>query len=154
MSLTAADLELHAKLRIPSDLLQRARVRRVSDPEAREVLGLNGKAGDFSGIEYPYLNPLTGHRGTSRVRRDHPEIENGKPKNKYMSGFGDNRHILFPTWGRRTVGGCDRPRYGRRVGKKRARGHGGQSADWTTRAPDRARGLLGVSRAPRKDHRR
>ena len=32
---------------------------------------------------------------THRLRRDHPEIEHGKPKNKYLSAYGDRRHLYL-----------------------------------------------------------
>ena len=95
--LTVADIERHARLGIPDVLLAAAHVRRVSDREARELLALNGKAGDFGGIEYPYLHPLTGYRVTSRVRRDHPpQKADGSPEGKYISGYGDHRYLYFP----------------------------------------------------------
>jgi hypothetical protein len=95
MTLTAADLEFHRKLGIDLDLLVRQQVRRVDDGEARELLNLTGKHGDFSGIEYPYLDPHTGRRVTSRIRRDRPELEHGRPKMKYCSPFGDRKHLYF-----------------------------------------------------------
>ena len=33
---------------------------------------------------------------TARVRRDNPEIEDGKIKDKYISAYGDGRHLYFP----------------------------------------------------------
>jgi hypothetical protein len=93
--LTAADLELHRQLGIEIDLLVHHQVRRVDDRRARELLNIGRKHGDFSGIEYPYLDPHTGRRVTSRVRRDRPEVEQGRPKAKYCSPFGDRKHLYF-----------------------------------------------------------
>ena len=96
-NLATADLKLHADLGIPPSLLAAAQVRRVTDFEAREVLAVNGKAGNLAGLEYPYIDPDTGQRVTSRVRRDHPPVKpDGSPEAKYMSGYGDNRHLYFP----------------------------------------------------------
>jgi hypothetical protein len=95
MTLTPADIELHRRLGIELDLLLRQQVRRVDDRDGRELLNLTAKPGDFSGIEYPYIDPHTGRRVTSRIRRDRPELENGKPKAKYCSPFGDRRHLYF-----------------------------------------------------------
>ena len=96
MNLTPRDLDLHAALGIPADLLDRAGVCRRDDRSARELLSLNGKPGDFAGIEYPYIHPVTGHRVTSRVRRDHPPLKaDGMPEAKYMAAYGDNRHLFF-----------------------------------------------------------
>jgi hypothetical protein len=49
----------------------------------------------MGGIAFPYLN-MTGQRVTCRVRRDNPEIEAGKEKNKYISAYGDRKHLYFP----------------------------------------------------------
>ena len=55
----------------------------------------------MSGIVFPYLSHITGRRVTARVRRDNPEMEDGRPKNKYISAYGDARHLYFPpeAWG-------------------------------------------------------
>lgn len=92
--LSAADIEAFERLRIPADLIGRARVERVTDQEAREKYGINGY-GDRAGIVFPYFDPAKGHRRTARLRRDNPEIEDGKPKNKYISAYGDRRHLYF-----------------------------------------------------------
>ena len=97
MNLTKADLQLHARLGIEADLLAQAQVRRVNDQQGRDVLGLNGKPGDFAAIEYPYVDPITGRRATSRLRLDHPPLKpDGTPDKKYRSPYGDNRHPYFP----------------------------------------------------------
>jgi hypothetical protein len=49
----------------------------------------------MSGIVFPYLD-LPGHRVAARVRRDNPEIEGGKEKNKYICAYGDRKHLFFP----------------------------------------------------------
>jgi hypothetical protein len=48
------------------------------------------------GIVFPYFSPVTGRRVTARLRRDNPEIEDGKEKDKYISAYGDGRHLYFP----------------------------------------------------------
>jgi Family of unknown function (DUF5906)/Domain of unknown function (DUF3854) len=95
MALTPADLALHEGLGITPAILERMQVRRVSDPEAREVLAMNGHAGRMDGILYTYLDPATGDRWTYRLRRDVPEFERGKPKNKYLSAHTTHRHLYF-----------------------------------------------------------
>ena len=71
-------------------------VRRVSDREARDLLSLNGKPGDMSGLEFPYIDPHTGRRVTSRIRRDHPPLRaDGSPDGKYCAAYGDRRHLYF-----------------------------------------------------------
>jgi hypothetical protein len=89
-----SDVATFNRLGIPIDLLEAACVERVTDREARDKFGIVG-SGDMSGIAFQYLDPATGHRVTARLRRDNPEIENGKPKNKYMSAYGDRRHLYF-----------------------------------------------------------
>jgi hypothetical protein len=94
IALSAADLELHARLRIPSDLLHRGGVYRVTDADARTDLGIS-RPGDLAGVVYPYRDPETHARVTCRLRRDHPEIEAGRPVAKYLSPYGDRRHLYF-----------------------------------------------------------
>jgi uncharacterized protein (DUF927 family) len=72
-------------------------VQRVTDGEAREKYGITGPAtSDMSGIVFPYFSVATGARVTARLRRDNPEIEDGKEKNKYVSAYGDHKHLFFP----------------------------------------------------------
>ena len=97
--LTAADLAVFAKLGISGELLDQARIRRVTDAEARVDFGFNSD-GDNAGIVIPYYDPRTGNRVTARLRRDHPEveIEDGKEqlKKKYVCPALDKRHLYFP----------------------------------------------------------
>jgi predicted P-loop ATPase len=92
-TLTVADLAMFARFGVGPELLAKAKISRLTDPETREILALNGAFGDMAGIVFPYLSPHTGFRVAARVRRDHPEVENGHEKNKYMSGYGDHRHL-------------------------------------------------------------
>jgi predicted P-loop ATPase len=94
---TSADYDTHARLGIPRELLTRARVCRLDDHDARHALSVNGKAGDFAGLWYPYFHPQTNRPVTGRLRRDHPPLDaSGKPEAKYLAPFGDNRHLYFP----------------------------------------------------------
>ncbi len=87
---------MHLALGIDADLLARAQVRRVDDRGARDLLSLNGTAGDFAGIEYPYRDPQTERRHTSRLRLDRPSLKlDGTPDKKYRAPFGDRRHLYF-----------------------------------------------------------
>jgi len=72
-SLIAADLEQFRRIGVTPDLLDSARVRRVTDCEARRDYGITFD-GDVSGIAFPYLNPTTGFRLTARLRRDNPKM--------------------------------------------------------------------------------
>jgi hypothetical protein len=96
-ALTSVDVARHEALGIPRPLLEQANVRRLDDRHAREILGICGKAGDFSGVEYPYIDPRTSRRVTSRVRLDRPALKpDGSPDGKYRTPYGDNRHLFFP----------------------------------------------------------
>lgn len=96
-TLTERDLEMFARIRVPLDLLEAAHVERVSDRDARERFGIVSPASkNMAGIVFPYFSHVTGRRVTARVRRDNPEIEDGRPKNKYASAYGDARHLYFP----------------------------------------------------------
>jgi hypothetical protein len=98
-TLTQVDLEDFAKLSIPAELLKLAGVERVSDSEARCTYGIKG-GGDMAGIAFPYFDPETmsnGRRRTYvRIRRDHPEIEYGRPKKKHIAPYGDRKRLYFP----------------------------------------------------------
>jgi hypothetical protein len=95
-SLTPADLAMFARLGISPEPLDRARVERVTDAEARERYGVTWP-GDLSGIVFPYFDPDAGHRVCARLRRDHPEIgADGKPERKYVCPYGDDGHLYFP----------------------------------------------------------
>jgi hypothetical protein len=86
-----------ARFRIASDLLASAGVYSVSDEEARQAGFRLSSARDLSGVVFPYPDPLTGDRVTARLRRDNPDVDgSGKPLNKYVSPFGDVRHLYFP----------------------------------------------------------
>jgi uncharacterized protein (DUF927 family) len=88
---------MFAHIGVSPDLLEEAHIERVSDEGARERFGICGPASkDMAGIVFPYLSFVSGARVTARVRRDNPEIEGGKPKNKYISAYGDGRHLYFP----------------------------------------------------------
>ena len=97
-ALTAADLAMYASPRIGPELLAKAHICRVTNAQARGTFGIKfDTTKDLSGICYPYLSVKTGMRVTARVRRDHPDIDvDGKVKNKYLSPYGDSKHLYFP----------------------------------------------------------
>jgi putative DNA primase/helicase len=92
-ALSSGDLALFAKFGIGPELLSKAQIGRVGDREARELLSANGASGDFSGILFPFISPITGFKQSYVVRRDHPPIEDGKEKRKYHHAFGDRPHL-------------------------------------------------------------
>lgn len=94
ISLLKSDFTSFARLGISAELLAQAGIERVTDHEARDRYGITGP-GDMGGIAFPYFTPIDGVRRTCRVRRDHPEMERGKPKKKYVAAYGDRRHLYF-----------------------------------------------------------
>jgi hypothetical protein len=92
-ALSTADLAMFDRFRVPRDLLESAGIIRVTDREARDRLAVT-LTGDLSGILFPGLHPKTGLPRNFRVRRDHHEIEDDKPKNKYVSSR-DRQSLYF-----------------------------------------------------------
>jgi hypothetical protein len=82
------------KIRVPAELLASAHIERVSDFDARTRFGIRCN-GNAAGLMFPYCNPVSDQRWTARLRRDNPEIENGKPRKKYLCPYGDSRHLYF-----------------------------------------------------------
>jgi hypothetical protein len=80
---------------IPREWTVLAEIERVTDSEARRNFGIVG-SGDMSGLLFPYFNPQTCRRVSARLRRDNPEVIDGKVKRKYVCPFGDRRHVYFP----------------------------------------------------------
>jgi Domain of unknown function (DUF3854) len=93
MVLNEQDLAMFEAFRVPEALLIENEVRRVSDCEARELFAVNGtwQRSDLAGVCFPYY--VGGRRVGARLRRDNPERESGKPRNKYLSEQG--RHHLY-----------------------------------------------------------
>jgi hypothetical protein len=94
-ALLPGDVEIFSAIQVPLEILERAQVRRVSHQEAQEVCGIRYRSQHLEGLAFPYLNPRNGLVLTWRVRRDHPEWEQGNPKAKYLSPP-DRKHLYFP----------------------------------------------------------
>jgi Domain of unknown function (DUF3854) len=97
LNLATAHLERFHYLKIPDDLLADHGIRDVTSLEARQF-GIQYR-GDLSGILYPCWGADGTPKGY-RVRRDNPEIENGKPKAKYVQSV-DRPHLFFEKTSRR-----------------------------------------------------
>src|SRR5437867_1688736 len=89
LNLTSSVVAAFEKIRVPTDLLEEAGIRRVTNREARDEYGFRF-GGDLEGVLFPYVTP-SGDRVNGRIRRDRPDVENGKPKNKYVSAPYDHR---------------------------------------------------------------
>jgi hypothetical protein len=106
-SLTEKDYAALDKCFISREVAEDAGLRRVTDQEARELLGMNGRSGSFAGILFPYRLLGTSHTCAYRVRRDTPDVEDHGDKvierAKYMSAVGGGNRIYFapgtlPAW--------------------------------------------------------
>jgi hypothetical protein len=78
-----------------------ARLRRVTSIDGAEIVGRQGKPGEYDGIVIPYFNPLNGLLRDYRLRRDHPEIEfdnHGKRREcrRYMAPPGKGNMLYIP----------------------------------------------------------
>jgi predicted P-loop ATPase len=71
-----------------------AMLSRVSSFEGSELLG--NRRGDCAGLLIPYLTPGESNLHSYRIRRDNPEVENGKPKAKYLAPPGAGNRVYFP----------------------------------------------------------
>jgi putative DNA primase/helicase len=91
-TLTDEDVSMFYRLGITSDTLAAAQIQRVSDSEAHEFGIVH--SGDCTGLIFPYM--VKGQRTTARLRRDRPEIVEGKPSGKYLCPLGDRRHLYLP----------------------------------------------------------
>ena len=71
----------------------------MTDKEAREDYGIRG-GGDMAGVAFPYFKPSTMLNGRRRwylrIRRDHPEVEDGREKKKYVAPTVIASIFIFP----------------------------------------------------------
>jgi hypothetical protein len=98
--LTEKDYAMLDQSFIDRELADQASLRRVSDAEGRQLMGINGRPGVFSGIVFPYLSPKDEFVHELRLRRDVPDFEeqDGKPreKMKYVSPPRARNRLYFP----------------------------------------------------------
>src|SRR5262245_25621921 len=90
-NLAIEHLERFHYLKIDEDQLADHGIRDVTSLEARQF-GIQYR-GDLAGILYPCWGADGTIKGY-RVRRDNPEVENGKPKAKYVQSA-DRPHLFF-----------------------------------------------------------
>ena len=81
------------------DLVDRARIRRVDDAEGRELVGRNGKAGEYQGLAFPYFVPGQNAVREYRIRRDNPDLElrdgSTRKRGKYLAPPGRGNMLYF-----------------------------------------------------------
>src|ERR1035437_9859626 len=96
-SLLPKDLEKFTNLRISDGWVKRAQIKRMTSIEAHVEVGIsfNDFTGDLSGLLIPYLAPSDGALITVRLKRDNPEVEDGKKQNKYRSPLGKVKPLYF-----------------------------------------------------------
>jgi predicted P-loop ATPase len=85
------------------DYAQYADLYRANNLEGREEVGIRSGPGDFSGIIFTYVDPVTKLRVAVRLRLDAPPVDaKGKPQGKYRSPPGQRQHFYWtlaqPLW--------------------------------------------------------
>jgi putative DNA primase/helicase len=80
---------------IDPETARRHFIRRVDGPAGAEVIGKNGRPGDYSGQLIPYVLPGDDHVRDFRLRLDRPDVMNGKPR-KYLAPPGRGNMLYFP----------------------------------------------------------
>ena len=93
--LTPADYQALEARWIDRETADRAFLRRVASQDGGAIVGRNGHA-DYSGIAIPFCWPGENRVRDFRIRRDHPEIEAGKLKAKYMAAPGRGNMLYLP----------------------------------------------------------
>ena len=93
--LVQSDYESLAGRWIDRATADRECLRRIDHIEGREIVGRSG-GGLFDGILIPYVLPGENYVREFRLRRDHPDWEDGKPKQKYVSPPGRGNMLYFP----------------------------------------------------------
>jgi len=99
--LSTADYDRLEQRWICRDYADSARLRRVTSIDGAEIVGRQGKPGDYAGIIIPYFNPLDGRLRDYRLRRDHPEIEldnhgSRKECQRYLAPPGKGNMLYVP----------------------------------------------------------
>ena len=94
-TITAPDLlKLEQDSGIDQLTAERFDLRRVDTVEGAALVGRNDNE-DYAGIVFPVYWPGDPNVREYFLRRDHPSIENGKPKGKYLAPPGRSNKLLF-----------------------------------------------------------
>jgi putative DNA primase/helicase len=97
--LTERDLEVLSHSFITPELADQAMLRRVSSAEGAAIVGRNG-SGDYSGVIFPYVQPVNNFVRDYRLRRDNPDLEQHNDgtiheKAKYLAPPGRASMLYF-----------------------------------------------------------
>lgn len=90
-ALTGMDEQMFMRAGCDLEIVRRAGVERVTPEEAFDVYGIRLES--EGGICFPYFSPPNGNprqRLTARIRQD------GRTERKYLSPYGDRRHLYIP----------------------------------------------------------
>jgi hypothetical protein len=94
-NLTPVDLAaLERESWIDRETAEQFGLRRVNSPEGAALVGRDNRE-DYAGIVFPIYWPGKPEPRECHLRRDHPPIENGKPKQKYLAPPGRKNLLLF-----------------------------------------------------------
>lgn len=101
-SLAPSDFQALAARWIDPETATRQLLGRFQSAEGAELVGRSG-SGNYEGVAIPYVWPGQDRVREYRLRRDHPEYEGGKPRQKYVSPPGRGGMLYFsvgtdPTW--------------------------------------------------------
>ena len=95
MTLTPQDfISLERGSWIDRETAERFGVRRVDSCEGAALVGRENRE-DYAGIVFPTYWPGIPNCRELYLRRDHPPIEGGKPKGKYLAPLGRGNMLLF-----------------------------------------------------------
>ena len=95
LTLSAADYEaLERDSWIDPNTAQTFGLHRVNNTEGGLLVGRKDRE-NYAGIVFPVYFPGSQDPRESHLRRDHPPIENGKPKGKYLAPPGRGNMLLF-----------------------------------------------------------
>lgn len=95
MTLTPQDLNtLEHDSWIDQATAERFGLRRVNSIEGADLVGRTARE-DYAGIVFPIYWPGDSKPREHHLRRDHPPMENGKPKQKYLAPPGRPNMLLF-----------------------------------------------------------
>ena len=102
-ALTENDFHNFVNSFIPPEIIEAAKIRRVSDLEGAELVGKQPKAStNYSGVLFPYFLPSDFKFARQyRLRRDNPDLDQQtdgtiKEKAKYLSSPGARNMLYFP----------------------------------------------------------
>lgn len=93
-SFTPNDLSMFKRHKVPMALVTEGHIRRVTDTQARQLPAIAARRDqNLQGIVFPYIHAETEEVVTFRIRRDHPEMKNGKSDGKYICPKGGQRTL-------------------------------------------------------------